>query len=217
MRIIMILFLVIFGYTCILNGLLKQTKDKRTVPMIAALSVLLYGAAIAMILILGYVLNSAGIAMYMVFAAIGAATVILQIIDVTRNYRKFNAAATAALLGYLLLLYILTVITRKSDPGYGTKMELFGFLKSGEHTGYWTIHWLENVLLFVPLGVLLPLTHQKKLSDMYNAVGSALFHATVIEALQLVYRLGICDIDDIIANAIGAALGWTVYRFFLHR
>lgn len=67
-----------------------------------------------------------------------------------------------------------------------------------------------NILLFVPLGILLPLLWQKYRS-LKNTVlfGAAL--SLSIEVLQIfTYRA--TDINDIIANTIGTALGFCIFK-----
>lgn len=62
-----------------------------------------------------------------------------------------------------------------------------------------------NVLLFVPLPFVLAwnfrITDSKTV--MWTAVGVSFF----IELLQYVFKIGVADIDDILLNAAGAAVG----------
>ena len=36
--------------------------------------------------------------------------------------------------------------------------------------------------------------------------------ATVIECSQLMFRCGLCELDDVLDNAIGAAIGYAVWK-----
>lgn len=66
-----------------------------------------------------------------------------------------------------------------------------------------------NVFLFVPLGLLLPLLW-KKYQSYKNTIVLGFVLSLSIELLQiLTYRA--TDINDIIANTIGAALGYCVF------
>ena len=67
-----------------------------------------------------------------------------------------------------------------------------------------------NIILFIPLGMMLPFLWKK-----YNALRETLFFgfsmSLAIELLQiLTYR--VTDINDLIANTIGAVLGYFVFR-----
>lgn len=68
-----------------------------------------------------------------------------------------------------------------------------------------------NVILFFPFGFFLPLLYQK-----FNHIGRAmlagLLFSLLIETLQLFGR-GSSDINDLITNTVGTALGYLIYRF----
>lgn len=72
-------------------------------------------------------------------------------------------------------------------------------------------HVFLNVLLFIPFGYLLPCCNPVALSRAGFAILGGLIASTVIEGLQMVLGLGMCDIDDIIANALGAIIGYLGY------
>lgn len=67
-----------------------------------------------------------------------------------------------------------------------------------------------NVVLFVPLGFLLP----QVLPGMGKFWRTLLLSAGMIcmvEILQLLFRVGSCDIDDLILNLLGASLGYGIF------
>lgn len=70
---------------------------------------------------------------------------------------------------------------------------------------------LGNVVLFIPLGLFLPL-----LSEKFNKLWKVLaFTAAVMclaESLQFLTALGTCDIDDVILNTLGALIGYLIYK-----
>ena len=72
-------------------------------------------------------------------------------------------------------------------------------------------HAFLNVLLFVPFGFLIPCCSPQALSRAGFAVFGGLITSTVIEGLQMVLGLGMCDVDDVIANALGAIIGYIGY------
>lgn len=86
-----------------------------------------------------------------------------------------------------------------------------------EHVTQAVRQLVGNVVMFVPLGVLLP-----ALWARYRTPGritlAALTASISIELLQLVLRLtGVMsrsiDIDDVILNTAGALIGWTLWRW----
>lgn len=68
-----------------------------------------------------------------------------------------------------------------------------------------------NILVFVPFGMLFPMvrTRQKQFLDVFL---NALVLVIGIEVFQLFSAFGAFDVDDILLNCFGAALGYIVYR-----
>ena len=74
-------------------------------------------------------------------------------------------------------------------------------------------HALLNILLFVPFGLLIPRVNPR-LSRAGLVLLSGIVTSTLIEGLQFILRLGYCDIDDIIANSLGAIVGYGICCIF---
>lgn len=70
-----------------------------------------------------------------------------------------------------------------------------------------------NIVLFVPLGVYLPLFIREK-SILKNVLWIILISA-LVEILQFVFRVGASDIDDVILNGLGGFIGVIAYRILL--
>ena len=67
---------------------------------------------------------------------------------------------------------------------------------------------LSNIAFFVPFGVLFPV------KKWYVVLVSSLVFSVLIETAQYVYRLGLCELDDVICNTLGAMIGfWIVFGF----
>lgn len=74
---------------------------------------------------------------------------------------------------------------------------------------------LGNIFAFSPLGFLLPLLF-KKCNKLKNIFLVAVVISFFIEAIQLIFYLGTCDIDDLILNVSGSLLGFGLYCLFKH-
>ncbi|MFL5808561.1 MAG: VanZ family protein [Flavisolibacter sp.] len=63
-----------------------------------------------------------------------------------------------------------------------------------------------NIAVFIPFGILFPLAFPR-----FNAFGKTILAAFLtslfLECLQLVFALGIFDVDDLLLNTIGAIFG----------
>ncbi len=67
-----------------------------------------------------------------------------------------------------------------------------------------------NIAWFVPVGLLLPVVTDGKLRFWHCLLcGTAL--SVLIEFLQYMFGVGITEIDDLILNTLGAALGYGLY------
>lgn len=95
----------------------------------------------------------------------------------------------------------------------------FDFIRSGLRDGVSISVVLKNVLgnigVFIPFGMLLPV-FLKKL-DWKKTALAGLLTSVLIEAVQLIFGIGITDIDDVLLNTIGVAIGAVVYFLLLKR
>ncbi|WP_336773518.1 VanZ family protein [Paenibacillus sp. MMO-58] len=70
---------------------------------------------------------------------------------------------------------------------------------------------MGNILIFIPLGVYLPLFKNNYITNVLSIIMLSLF----VEIIQGLLGIGTADIDDIILNSIGGCVGLIVYRFLL--
>ena len=80
---------------------------------------------------------------------------------------------------------------------------LHAYLQGNLDPWYFWSNILGNVLVFVPLGFLLRNQNYSWKKCLFFGLGLIL----VIESLQLVTRLGVFDVDDILLNGLGVLLG----------
>ena len=77
------------------------------------------------------------------------------------------------------------------------------------------VNLLGNIVPFMPVGFLAPLVYRKmtwqKSLVLAVAVGFAM------EGMEVVFRVGIFDIDDVILNAFGVMIGYWVFAMFERR
>ncbi len=81
---------------------------------------------------------------------------------------------------------------------------------------YFYYNLLGNILWFVPLGALLPAVSDSgkppRRRGFWYCTAAGLCCSLCIELLQLLFVTGITDIDDLLFNTLGAALGYGLYR-----
>lgn len=129
-----------------------------------------------------------------------------------------NKLLFIVLVSYLIL--ILRLIVFKYPPGVTFSVAnanlipfktILGYL-AGEPT--WkiaTCNLLGNVIVLVPFGFLLAVLYQKIRWNRVLLMG--MFTGTILELLQVIFKSGILDIDDIILNSMGVVIGYLLFVF----
>ena len=79
--------------------------------------------------------------------------------------------------------------------------------------------FFANVAMFIPLGIFLPMM-SRKFDKLITMLFSGFFGSLLIETSQIGIMMlffasdRAFDIDDLIANTLGAVVGYLLYRFF---
>ena len=82
---------------------------------------------------------------------------------------------------------------------------------SGNLVRYGVKNLIGNAFLFLPMGIFLPCIF-KKLRRVYKTVPLIMGMVVLVELLQLATKRGFADIDDLILNTAGAAVGYFIFR-----
>ena len=70
-----------------------------------------------------------------------------------------------------------------------------------------------NIIAFIPFGIYLPYTSESKLGFISTFLYTFSLSLT-IELVQLITRVGSCDVDDIILNALGGVIGYILWYIY---
>ena len=95
-------------------------------------------------------------------------------------------------------------------PLYTIK-QYFSLLHYSTYRWHAVVNLVGNILVFIPMGYLLPRIWKKFQHFLYLFLAVALM-VIFVELLQYVTLLGSCDIDDLLLNLIGAVVGYSVWR-----
>ena len=159
---------------------------------------------------------------------IGLATGFIIITLLVLKKRRRNAGIISVI--YILAIIYLTFISREPMPIHHYSINPFGAARRGLEFGGGLIsgllhgtvkitNWAElrniilNILLFIPFGYLLPV-HLPRLR-WWQVILLGLAFSLTIELLQLITKLGYADVDDLINNTLGAAIGFLCYKLIL--
>ena len=129
-----------------------------------------------------------------------------------KQINKLQRNAFIVLSVYTVVLLYFTFIGRYSHEEYGFRIYFFeSYRKLFTHFNLHIVaQLLVNLGMLFPVGFLLPIVlvcRRKYLLTLLLSVFLTLF----IETMQLVMKCGTFEIDDIINNIIGAALGAVAY------
>lgn len=128
----------------------------------------------------------------------------------------------------LFLLYLIALIYfmffaesfgRTADPQseYAYNLELFKEIKRfyiyQEQLGFKAVflNLVGNVVGFMPFGFFLPVVSRRG-RKWYNAFLLGFSFSLCIESIQLVFKVGSFDVDDLFLNTMGGILGFLCYR-----
>ena len=67
-----------------------------------------------------------------------------------------------------------------------------------------------NVLAFIPFGVMVPIVRRKN-RKFLRVLGMTFLLSLFIECIQLIFRVGSFDVDDLILNTLGGVIGYIVF------
>ncbi|KRE48545.1 hypothetical protein ASG81_06650 [Paenibacillus sp. Soil522] len=124
-----------------------------------------------------------------------------------------NLFLTALALSYALMMgWLLFYRNRYFLEGYNYNVVPFYTIKKyivhHDHFNFeiWFKNLFGNIVLFIPIGLFLPLLNTKY-RRVFILVAVAILLITAVELIQMLARVGSFDIDDIILNTFGALLG----------
>ena len=140
---------------------------------------------------------------------------------------------------YLLAVAYIVFFSRSATQDYQVHIALFSDLKNAVRIDFGFLGWIKtvftegfpaamshvqvekleditqvymNVMLFVPMGYLLPyLFGWFRAKVRYRPALACFIIAFLIENLQLVFRRGFYDMDDLVSNTIGGMIGQFLY------
>ncbi|CEO34304.1 VanZ family protein [[Clostridium] sordellii] len=91
--------------------------------------------------------------------------------------------------------------------------ETVNILRDGIHNNRIIKGIILNVIYFIPLGFLLPLLF-KKINSFLKIILISTITSSLIEIIQLFTIFSVSNIDDVIFNIIGSAIGLICFKLF---
>lgn len=161
-----------------------------------------------------------GYDMLVIFAVLGLCVLVVVVLFVRFCVNHWdtsmNKGKTAIFLMYFAIVLYATVFMRIGLSNVGTTVAEKPFddlmLAIRYREPEMLQHMIMNILMFLPFGYLITEMNPRHLRKWSFALIGGLMASTTIEMIQYVFQLGQSDIDDIIANTLGAVLGYAILR-----
>lgn len=142
-------------------------------------------------------------------ALAGAIALALLFLLVKKENRHTSSMIASAIFAmYAVVLLYLTLLSRESGSRDAVNLTIFGTWGASPQAQAFVI---ENLMLFVPIGILLPCLWKKlRIGGWCILAGFAI--SLFIEVTQLITGRGYFQVDDLLTNTLGAAVGYGIYK-----
>ena len=124
-----------------------------------------------------------------------------------RRYSPQRLVKAGLLILYICFVLELTLWTREPGSRIGISLTIGGTYAPDMLAQCWMV---ENVLMFLPLGILLPQV-LPWFGRGIRLTGAAFLASLLIEVTQLVTQRGYFQVDDILLNTLGAVIAWCFF------
>ena len=141
----------------------------------------------------------------------GAAAAGMLSVLVAEGIKKRNTHEKiyiAVISSYVFMVIAITLLSR--EKGLYQTVDLTLFDVSVLTPTLYIAHYLENFIMLIPFGFLLPMGIRTLRNPLWGMI-AGMFVSSLIELSQYLTQLGTFAPDDIIANSVGSAVGFTGY------
>ena len=111
-------------------------------------------------------------------------------------------------LAYILVIFRVVFLCREPGSRKAISMVLF---ETWGHTFHMHAMFVENIIMFIPFGVLLPILF-RKFRNGWLCVLAGFICSCSIEIVQHITQTGYLQLDDVVTNTTGTLLGWLIWR-----
>lgn len=163
-------------------------------------------------LVLGIILTTLAIAIFLV----GYFFIYKRMLKGTKKLKVSKVAQWGILLIYIIVVLGATLGIRSAGYEGSTSLQLFISYKEAWNS-FSKVEWrniILNILMFVPLGVLLPIMF-KKCQKFWITYLIGFLATIILEVIQLITKRGIFEIDDIFNNTLGCLIGYGIVMILI--
>lgn len=144
----------------------------------------------------------------------------LLVLKIWRHFRKTSFDKSTLkhdIIRFLLIVYCITLLKLaffSREPGSRATVSTHLFDTWG-NTMQAHAFFIENILMFIPFGILIPVVFPK-MRGFIQCAAVAFMSSVLLEAMQFITERGFCEVDDVVTNTVGAMIGYILYKIFLN-
>ena len=208
--------LLVCGYIYLLQMASRRAPEYIKRPFLAVVLLLAYAMIAGPVIYIISSLGSTEMLLFTLLMLMSCVILFAAVYALFQNLRHINKGMLALFLIYLLAVAYVTIFSREYAKDTSVYIFRTDLISKAIRTRSLqpVTHLLQNVAMFIPLGVLLPFVYPEKLDSWGHVLLIALMATTLIETVQFFLLLGQADLTDIVTNILGAALGFLGYRIF---
>ncbi len=121
-----------------------------------------------------------------------------------------HVVAVSLLLIYITAVVYIVLMSRELGEYSGVNLRLWSTWGT---TVTKRAYFIENILLFIPMGILMPCAY-KPFRKPYICIPCFLLFSVLIEGVQYAFSLGFVELDDVVTNTIGGTIGLLIWGIF---
>ena len=134
--------------------------------------------------------------------------IVFLLFRVKTSYSIFvRHASLCLLIGYIFLMFCTTIFFREET--FEKRYNLYPLLSYKMLYDKLLAELIMNIMMFVPIGFFTGGALKKK--HIWDALGFGLGLSVFIELTQLITTRGVLNVDDIIHNVLGCAIGFLCF------
>ena len=210
---VLIVILLLCGYAYLLQAVRRRMASRNNFLAISVILLVIYALIMGPLVLILAQSGNMNFVLMAVLLLISCAALFMAFYGMLKNFSELNKGMLGIFFLYVLMVLYVTVFSR--EEGHSTDVLLhFDSLEEALETrsAEPLQHVFLNAAMFIPLGILFPLIWPERLNRMLYVAPLGLMFSTLIETTQLLMQKGQCDVEDILANTLGAVLGLLLYK-----
>ena len=207
--------LLLGGYFFLLRAMMNKVQVNISKPVFAVVLLVLYAAiAVPFVMILNQ-MGSPNFVLLTLLILISCCVLFAALYGMIRNFQDLNKKMLVFFALYMLLLSYVTLFSRSENHSRAILLRIDSLREAlSTHSLEPLRHVFLNAIMFIPIGILIPMIYPEEMDRFLYIAPLGMMISVLIEATQMLLRIGQCDVEDIIANTAGAVLGLILFKIF---